>query len=110
MGLWSQGGLFDTILLPSPLYRGPMTSSRHSLIFAAARRRHSTRVHHRDIAGCSSKHELTPEQGTGRYGAYEPRSATSFGTPRADQRRADEFQQLATDSIATFKDYRAAAA
>jgi len=63
------------------------------------------------VAACSSKHELTLEhQAQADMAAYEAQIRNIIPDPaRADQLVAltNEFQQLATDSIATIKSYRA---
>jgi hypothetical protein len=62
-------------------------------------------------AGCSSKHELTPEQrAQADVAAYEAEIRKIIPDPaRADQLVAltNEFQQLANESIAATKSYRA---
>ena len=62
-------------------------------------------------AGCSSKHELTPEQrAQADVTAYEAEIRKIIpDAARADQLVAltNEFQQLATESIASIKSYRA---
>ena len=62
-------------------------------------------------AGCSSKHELTPEQqAPADVTAYEAQIHKIVPDPaRADQLVAltNEFQRLATESIASVKGYRA---
>jgi uncharacterized coiled-coil DUF342 family protein len=63
------------------------------------------------VAGCSSKRELTPEQqAQADVTAYEAQIHKIVPDPaRADQLVAltNEFQQLATESIANVKSYRA---
>lgn len=62
-------------------------------------------------AGCSSKHDLTPEQQTqADVTAYEAQVRKIIPDPaRADQlvALANEFQQLTRESIAKIKSYRA---
>jgi hypothetical protein len=90
-----------------------MTSSRHRLIFSprwlAAVIALALAI--ATVAGCSSKHELTPEQqAQADMAAYEAQIRNIIRDPaRADQLVAltKEFQQVATDSIATIKSYRA---
>jgi uncharacterized coiled-coil DUF342 family protein len=63
------------------------------------------------VAGCSSKRDLTPEQqAQADVTAYEQEIRKVIPAPaRADQLVAltNEFQQLATESIASVKNYRA---
>lgn len=63
------------------------------------------------VAGCSSKRDLTPEQqAQADVTAYEAQIHKIVSDPaRADQLVAltNEFQQLATESIASVKGYRA---
>jgi septal ring factor EnvC (AmiA/AmiB activator) len=63
------------------------------------------------VEGCSSKHELTPEQQTqADVTAYEAQVRKIVPEPaRADQlvALANQFQQLVTESVASIKGYRA---